>query len=57
MHLKTLFTLALTNAKEGRLSGRDVFARGAVNAAEMSRPDEETLARVDDTGTGPADQY
>ena len=61
VHLKTLLTLVLTNAEARKLLGdlaiigRDLFARGAVKAAEMSRPDQETLARVDDPA--PADQF
>lgn len=60
-HLKTLLTLVLTNAEARKLLGdlavigRDLFARGAVKAAELSRPDQERLSRVDDPA--PADQF
>ncbi|EJD07781.1 uncharacterized protein FOMMEDRAFT_16402 [Fomitiporia mediterranea MF3/22] len=60
-HLRTLLTLVLTNAETRKLLGdfaligRDLFARGAVKAAELSRPDQERLARVDDPA--PADQF
>ncbi|KAH8111325.1 hypothetical protein DFH11DRAFT_1794541 [Phellopilus nigrolimitatus] len=53
-HLRTLLTLVLTNAETRKLLadfahiGRDLFATGAVKAAELTRPDPERLQRVDD---------
>ncbi|KAL5532100.1 hypothetical protein ACEPAF_5664 [Sanghuangporus sanghuang] len=60
-HLRTLLTLIFTNAETRKLLGdfaligRDLFARGAAKAAELARPDQERLARVDDPA--PADQF
>lgn len=54
-HLRTLLSLILTNAEVRKLLndfsviGRDLFARGAMKAAEKARPDEERLRTVDDT--------
>ncbi|CCM07009.1 uncharacterized protein FIBRA_09328 [Fibroporia radiculosa] len=55
-HLRTLSSLVLTNAEVRKLVGdfgvigRDLLARGASKAAEMARPDEERLRRVDEPG-------
>lgn len=60
-HLRTLLTLVLTNAEARKLLadfaviGRDLFATGAVKAAELARPDEERLNRVDEAA--PQDQF
>ncbi|KAF8301114.1 hypothetical protein DL93DRAFT_2122133 [Clavulina sp. PMI_390] len=60
-HLRTLMRLILTNAEarkllsDASLIGRDLFARGAVKAAESARPSPEQLARVDDAA--PAEQW
>ena len=54
-HLRTLLSLIFTNAEVRKLLGdfavigRDLFARGAMKAAEMARPDEERLRTVDDS--------
>jgi hypothetical protein len=54
-HLRTLLSLIFTNAEVRKLLsdfsviGRDLFARGAMKAAEKARPDEERLRTVDDT--------
>lgn len=54
-HLRTLLTLIFTNAEVRKLLsdfsiiGRDLLARGAMKAAEMTRPDEERLRTVDDS--------
>lgn len=54
-HLRTLLSLILTNAEVRKLLsdfsviGRDLFARGAMKAAEQARPNEERLRTVDDT--------
>ena len=54
-HLRTLLSLILTNAEVRKLLsdfsviGRDLFARGAMKAAEKARPDEERLRTVDDS--------
>lgn len=53
--------LILTNSEarkllsDASLIGRDLFARGAVKAAENARPTEEQLARVDDAA--PSDEW
>lgn len=55
-HLRTLATLVITNAEARKLLsdfgviGRDLLARGAGKVAEMSRPDEDALRRVDEPG-------
>lgn len=60
-HLRTLLSLILTNAEVRKLLsdfsviGRDLFARGAIKAAEKARPDEERLRTVDDSA--PADTF
>lgn len=60
-HLRTLLTLVLTNAETRKLLadfaliGRDLFATGAIKAAEQIRPDQERLARVDEPA--PADSF
>jgi len=52
-HLRTLLSLVLTNSEVRKLLsdfsivGRDLLAKGAVKAAEVIRPDEERLQRVD----------
>lgn len=54
-HLRTLLSLILTNAEVRKLLsdfsviGRDLFARGAMKAAEKARPDEDRLRNVDDS--------
>ncbi|KZP01029.1 hypothetical protein CALVIDRAFT_493481 [Calocera viscosa TUFC12733] len=61
VHLRTLFTLFLTNAEARKLLndvgliGRDMFATGAAKVAETARPDPERMARVDDAA--PSDQW
>ncbi|EMD37684.1 hypothetical protein CERSUDRAFT_105609 [Gelatoporia subvermispora B] len=53
-HLRTLASLVLTNSEVRKLIedfsviGRDLLSRGAMKAAEMTRPDEERLRRVDE---------
>ena len=60
-HLRTLLTLVLTNAEARKLLadfaliGRDLFATGAVKAAEQIRPNQERLSRVDEAA--PADTF
>jgi hypothetical protein len=60
-HLRTLLSLILTNAEVRKLLsdfsviGRDLFARGAMKAAEKARPDEERLRTVDDSA--PSDTF
>jgi len=55
-HLRTLFSLILTNGEVRKLLGdfsvvgRDLLARGVVKLAEQTRPDEESLQRVDEPG-------
>ena len=55
-HLRTLLSLIFTNAEVRKLFsdfgviGRDLFARGAMKAAEKARPSEERLRTVDDAG-------
>jgi hypothetical protein len=59
-HLRTLLNLVLTNSEarkllsDAGLIGRDLFARGAVRAAEKVRPDQERLAQVDEAGPSDA---
>lgn len=60
-HLRTLMRLILTNSEARKLLsdiqiiGRDLFARGAVKAAESVRPSEDVVARADDAA--PADEW
>jgi len=60
-HLRTILSLVLTNSEVRKLLsdfaliGRDLLARGAAKAATKLRPDEERLARVDDTA--PQDEF
>ncbi|KAI5117290.1 hypothetical protein M0805_006812 [Coniferiporia weirii] len=60
-HLRTLFTLVLTNAETRKLLGdfaligRDLFAIGAEKAAELARPDPERFDRVDEAA--PENQF
>lgn len=60
-HLRTILSLILTNAEVRKLLsdfsviGRDLFARGAMKAAEAARPDEERLRTVDDSA--PNDRF
>ncbi|THH03681.1 hypothetical protein EW145_g6091 [Phellinidium pouzarii] len=60
-HLRTLFTLVLTNAETRKLLadfaliGRDLFAIGAIKAAELTRPDKEKLQSVNEPA--PANQF
>ncbi|KZT65934.1 hypothetical protein DAEQUDRAFT_675958 [Daedalea quercina L-15889] len=55
-HLRTLATLVITNGEARKLIsdfgviGRDLLARGAGKAAELARPDEDALRRVDEPG-------
>ena len=55
-HLRTLATLIITNGEARKLIadfgviGRDLLARGAGKVAEMARPDEDALRRVDEPG-------
>lgn len=52
-HLRTLLNLVLTNSEARKLLGdfavigRDLFAQGAAKAADMARPDQDRMARVD----------
>jgi hypothetical protein len=60
-HLRTLLSLILTNSEARKLLsdfsliGRDLLARTASMAADAIKPDEEKLARADDTA--PQDQF
>ncbi|KAG0701989.1 hypothetical protein DFH29DRAFT_924101 [Suillus ampliporus] len=60
-HLRTILSLILTNSEVRKLLsdfsvvGRDILAKGASKAAEMLRPGEEELARVDEAG--PQDEF
>ncbi|KAF9488921.1 hypothetical protein BDN71DRAFT_1456787 [Pleurotus eryngii] len=60
-HLRTILSLVLTNSEVRKLltdfslMGRDLLARGAAKAADSLRPDEERLARVDESA--PNDQF
>lgn len=55
-HLRTLAALVITNGEARKLVadfgviGRDLLARGAGQVAEMARPDEGALRRVDEPG-------
>ena len=60
-HLRTLFTLVLTNSEARKLLAdfsvisRDLFAQGAAKAAEMARPDQQRLDHVDEAA--PKDEF
>jgi gas vesicle protein len=60
-NLRTLLTMVLTNSEARKLLsdasiiGRDLFARGAMKAAEKARPTDEQLRLVDDAA--PPDQF
>ncbi|KAL0961531.1 hypothetical protein HGRIS_006470 [Hohenbuehelia grisea] len=60
-HLRTILNLVLTNSEVRKLlsdftiMGRDLLARGAAKAADGLRPDQDRLARVDDSA--PQDQF
>jgi len=60
-HLRTILSLILTNSEARKLLsdlsviGRDLLALSAAKVAEVARPDEEKLARVDDSA--PHDQF
>lgn len=60
-HLRTLFTLVLTNSEARKLLadfayiGRDLFAHGAAKVAESARPPRDRMDRVDEPA--PRDQF
>ncbi|CAL1710558.1 unnamed protein product [Somion occarium] len=60
-HLRVLLSLILTNAEVRKLLsdfsviGRDLLARGAGKVAEMARPDQEALRKVNESA--PDDQF
>jgi hypothetical protein len=60
-HLRTILILVLTNSEVRKLLsdlsiiGRDLLARGASKVVEGIRPDQEALARVDESA--PQDQF
>jgi hypothetical protein len=57
-HLRTLAQLLLTNSEARKLVSdltfiaRDLFATGAVKAAEKAKPDPESLAKVRTSSSG-----
>ena len=60
-HLRTILSLILTNSEVRKLLsdfsliGRDLLARGASEAADRLRPDQQALSHVDETA--PQDQF